>query len=83
MGVNFFDMAIAYQSGTSEQYLGRALWKQVKREDVVAATKFLPHTQEDIRSGITGQQHIERMINRSLTNLGMDYVDLYLPHVGL
>ena len=77
MGVNFFDTAIAYQSGTSEQYLGRALWKQVKREDVVAATKFLPRTQEDIRSGITGQQHIERMINRSLANLGMDFVDLF------
>lgn len=25
LGVNFFDTAIAYQSGTSEQYLGRAL----------------------------------------------------------
>lgn len=81
MGINFFDTAIAYQSGTSEQYLGRALWKQVKREDVVATTKFLPRTQEDILSGITGQQHIERMINRSLTNLGMDYVDLYIYHM--
>ncbi|MBD5080881.1 MAG: aldo/keto reductase, partial [Ruminococcaceae bacterium] len=25
LGVNFFDTAIAYQSGTSEQYVGRAL----------------------------------------------------------
>ena len=25
LGVNFYDTAIAYQSGTSEQYLGRAL----------------------------------------------------------
>ena len=25
LGVNFFDTAIGYQSGTSEQYLGRAL----------------------------------------------------------
>lgn len=25
-GINFFDTAIGYQSGTSEQYLGRALW---------------------------------------------------------
>lgn len=25
LGVNFFDTAVAYQSGTSEQYLGRAL----------------------------------------------------------
>ena len=49
LGVNFFDTAIAYQGGTSEQYLGRALWEQVKREDVVVATKFLPRTQDDIR----------------------------------
>lgn len=25
LGVNFFDTAIAYQSGTSEQYVGRAI----------------------------------------------------------
>ena len=25
LGINFFDTAIAYQNGTSEQYLGRAL----------------------------------------------------------
>ena len=25
LGINFFDTAIGYQSGTSEQYLGRAL----------------------------------------------------------
>ena len=25
LGVNFFDTAIGYQSGTSEQYVGRAL----------------------------------------------------------
>ena len=35
LGVNFFDTAIAYQSGTSEQYLGRALRDFAKREDVV------------------------------------------------
>lgn len=75
LGVNFFDTAIGYQSGTSEQYLGRALWDFAKREEVVVATKFLPRTQEDIAAGITGQQHIERMINKSLTNLDMDYVD--------
>lgn len=81
LGVNFFDTAIAYQSGTSEQYLGKALWDFVKRDEVVVATKFLPRTQEDIAAGITGQQHIERMINQSLENLGMDYVDLYIYHM--
>ena len=81
LGVNFFDTAIAYQSGTSEQYLGRALWDYAKRDDVVVATKFLPRTLEEIKEGITGQQHIERMIDKSLANLGMDYVDLYIYHM--
>lgn len=81
LGVNFFDTAIAYQSGTSEQYLGRALKDFAKREDVVVATKFLPRTQDEIEAGVTGQQHIERMLNKSLENLGMDHVDLYIYHM--
>ena len=81
LGVNFYDTAIAYQSGTSEQYVGRALRDFTRREDVVVATKFLPRTQEEIEKGVSGQQHIENMINKSLQNLGMDYVDLYIYHM--
>lgn len=80
-GINFFDTAIAYQSGTSEQYLGRALKDFAKRDDVVVATKFLPRTQEEIEAGISGQQHIARMIDKSLKNLGIDHVDLYIYHM--
>lgn len=81
LGINFLDTAIAYQSGTSEQYLGKALKEYARREEVVVATKFLPRTQEDREKGITGQQHIGRMIDKSLENLGMDYVDLYIYHM--
>ena len=81
LGVNFYDTAIAYQSGTSEQYVGRALRDFAKREDVVVATKFLPRTQDEIERGISGQQHIGNMIDTSLQNLGMDYVDLYIYHM--
>lgn len=81
LGVNFFDTAIAYQSGTSEQYLGRALRDFAKRDQVVVATKFLPRTNQEIESGVTGQEHIEKMLNKSLKNLGMDYVDLYIYHM--
>lgn len=81
LGVNFFDTAIGYQSGTSEQYVGRALRDFARREDVVVATKFLPRTQEEIAAGISGRQHIEQMVNTSLKNLGMDYVDLYIYHM--
>ena len=81
LGVNFFDTAIAYQSGTSEQYLGRTLRDFARREDVVVATKFLPRTPGEIQAGISGQQHIQRMIDTSLKNLGLDYVDLYIYHM--
>lgn len=81
LGVNFYDTAIAYQSGTSEQFVGRSLRDFAKRDEVVVATKFLPRTADDIEKGISGQQHIENMINASLKNLGMDYVDLYIYHM--
>ncbi|MBQ2358341.1 MAG: aldo/keto reductase [Ruminococcus sp.] len=74
LGVNFYDTAIAYQSGSSEQYVGRTLRDFAKREEVVVATKFLPRTAEEIENGISGQQHIENMINTSLSNLGIDRV---------
>ena len=81
LGVNFYDTAIAYQGGTSEQYMGRALRELAKRGDVVVATKFLPRTQEEIEKGVSGQQHIQAMIDASLKNLGMDCVDLYILHM--
>ena len=81
LGVNFFDTAIGYQSGTSEQYVGRALRDFAKRDEVIVATKFLPRTKEEVEAGISGQQHIEKMINKSLENLGMEYVDLYIYHM--
>lgn len=60
LGINFFDTAIAYQSGTSDQYLGRAIRDFANRDDVVIATKFLPRTNEEIEAGISGQKHIEK-----------------------
>lgn len=81
LGINFFDTAIGYQSGTSEQFVGRALRDFANRDEVVVATKFLPRTPEEIEAGISGQKHIEQMINTSLKNLGMDYVDLYIYHM--
>lgn len=81
LGINFFDTAVGYQSGTSEQYLGRAVRDFADRDDVVIATKFLPRTAEEIAGGVSGQQHIRNMIDTSLRNLGMDHVDLYIYHM--
>lgn len=80
-GINFFDTAMAYQGGTSEAYLGQALKDcQVKREEVVIATKFMGRTEQQIADGISAKDHIEQCLNDSLRRLQTDYVDLYILH---
>lgn len=79
-GINFFDTAMAYQGGTSEIYLGKAIKEYANRADVVIATKFHGRTKEQIQQGITAKEHIETCLNNSLKRLQMDYVDLYILH---
>ena len=81
LGVNFFDTAIGYQNGTSEEYLGRALKDFARREDVVVATKFPGRSPQEMEAGVTGQQHVANLLDQSLRHLGMDYVDLYIYHM--
>ena len=81
LGINFFDTAIGYQLGTSEQFVGRALRDMALREDMVVATKFLPRTEEEVATGIDGRQHVMNSIDASLEHLGMDHVDLYIYHI--
>ena len=38
LGINFFDTANGYSAGTSEEYLGRALKKNIARDKVVVAS---------------------------------------------
>ena len=81
LGINFFDTAIVYQQGSSEQFVGRALKDFAKRDEVFIATKFLPRSPAEIESGVSGKQHITDSLNQSLKNLGADYVDLYIYHM--
>lgn len=80
-GINFFDTAIGYQNGTSEEFLGRAIADFADREDMVIATKFLPRNEDEIRNNVSAQDHINSMLDKSLSNLGVDYVDLYIYHM--
>lgn len=79
-GINFFDTAMGYQGGTSEEYLGRIIKECANREDVIIATKFVPRTESEIKNNISGQQHVENCLDASLKRLQMDYVDLYVYH---
>lgn len=78
-GINFFDTAVSYQGGTGEQYLGEILRDLAPRKDVVVATKF--PSRPPMLSELSGQAYVEKMLDTSLRNLGMDYVDLYILHM--
>ena len=80
-GINFFDTAMGYQNGTSEEFVGRAIRDFAKRDEIVIATKFIPRTTFEIESGITGQQHIVNMLEASLKRMNTDYIDLYIYHM--
>ena len=76
-GITFYDTAMAYQGGTSEEFVGKAL-KDV-RDKAVIATKYSPRMGEALQK-YTGAEWIQKCIDDSLTRLGTDYIDLYIMH---
>lgn len=79
-GINFFDTADMYSAGVSEQITGRLLREMLPRDEYVLATKvYFPHGDKPNQGGLS-RKHIFDAIDKSLKNLGMDYVDLYQIH---
>ena len=74
LGINFFDTANGYSAGTSEEYLGHALKKNVARDQVVIASKVY------FNPGRLSSEAIHREIDGTLKRLGTDYLDLYIIH---
>ena len=70
LGINFFDTANCYSAGTSEEYLGRALKKNISRDKVVIASKVY------FNAGRLSEKAIKREIEGTLKRLGTDYLDL-------
>lgn len=79
-GINFFDTAMAYQSGTSEQFVGKAIHRLTSRDKVVVATKYTPRNTQEQFEKYTGAQWIQKCIDDSLERLQTDYIDLYIMH---
>ena len=74
LGINFFDTANCYSSGTSEEYLGKAIKNNVARDKVVLASKVY------FNDGRLSKEAIAREIDGTLKRLGSDYLDLYIIH---
>ena len=81
LGIVFLDTADIYgtRMGENEQLVGRAIAE--RRDEVVLATKFGNAVREDGSRGIDGRpEYVRQAIDRSLANLGVEYVDLYYQH---
>ena len=78
-GINFFDCADAYSGGEAERFLGKLLKDYPRSSYVVSSKVFFPTAPGPNGWGLS-RKHITENIDRSLKNLGMEYIDLYYCH---
>jgi aryl-alcohol dehydrogenase-like predicted oxidoreductase len=77
-GITHFDTASNYGEAQSEAFLGAALTG--RRDDVVIATKVGVPIPGWEGSGGAAPDYVRKVLDRSLTELGTDYVDIYMVH---
>jgi aryl-alcohol dehydrogenase-like predicted oxidoreductase len=82
VGINFFDTADAYGGGRSEEIIGR--WLRGKGADVrqgllVSSKVFNPVGDGPNDRGLS-RRHVKRQVERSLSRLGVERLDMYLIH---
>jgi aryl-alcohol dehydrogenase-like predicted oxidoreductase len=80
LGITLFDTAQAYGFGASERLLAGALWKRVRREDVIVATKGGLRMQGQDLLRDASARWLREGVESSLRDLGTDYIDLYQVH---
>jgi len=77
-GVSMFDSADVYSDGLAEQILGQAI--KGKRDRVLISTKATFPTGPDANAYGSSRQHLVDAVDKSLTRLGVDHIDLFQLH---
>ncbi len=78
-GVNFIDLADVYARGEAERVVGRMLGDYERSQLVISSKVFWPMSDDPNDRGL-GRKHIMESVERSLENLGTDYLDVYFCH---
>jgi aryl-alcohol dehydrogenase-like predicted oxidoreductase len=78
LGINCFDTAEGYGMGASERALGQALGN--RREDAIVVSKFGMNYRDKPNLRDSSRGRVMASIEKSLKNLGTDWVDVYLVH---
>ncbi|MDI6103375.1 aldo/keto reductase [Actinoplanes sp. NEAU-A12] len=79
-GVTFWDTANVYQGGTSEEFVGRAIDRFSRREDIVLATKVSGRMHDGPGGSGLSRKAVLEQADASLRRLGTDYIDVYYVH---
>src|SRR4051794_15566237 len=80
LGVTFWDTANVYQGGTSEDFVGRAITRFSRREDIVLATKVSGKMHDGPGGSGLSRKAILEQVDASLRRLATDYIDVYYLH---
>ncbi len=82
MGINSFDTADAYGGGRSETTIGKWLKRRgaVVRDQLLLTSKVHDPVGDGPNDRGVSRRHILRQVERSLTRLGVEHIDLYMMH---
>jgi voltage-dependent potassium channel beta subunit len=78
-GINFYDIADVYARGESEKMMGKML-ARFPRNTLVISSKVFGAMSDDVNDRGLSRKHIMESIDRSLRNIGTDYLDIYYCH---
>jgi len=78
-GINFFDLADIYGNGGAEEQMGDIL-REFPRHTLVVSTKAFWPMSDDVNDRGLSRKHLMESIERSLSRLQMEYVDIYFCH---
>ncbi|SDJ23117.1 Predicted oxidoreductase [Frankineae bacterium MT45] len=81
-GGTLIDTAVSYGYGQAEQILGQLIADVVPRDELVIATKAGIYRNESERRIDASRGELLRRLDQSLTQIGVDHVDLWYVHIA-
>lgn len=79
LGINYIDLADIYSKGKAEEIIGGII-QDFTRSDLVISSKLFWPMSDNINNRGLSRKHIMESVEKTLTRLKTDYLDLYFCH---
>ena len=80
LGVDFLDTANVYGGGLSEQIIGRFIKDHPNKFKIASKVGIYRDPETNVRGFNNSPEHLRDALEKTLTHLGVDYIDLYYIH---